>query len=144
MKRTLTVLLYVLFPALGLIWVIGCSSSTGPAGGGQATPYEIDIYVQPAAVPAVTGQGIVYCFLTRADTLVAGKSLIFHAVSEDVSNANLLGSAASSDTAETGTVPKVNYFPNDYALDYDTIYVWAKDGADTIAWDSTVVEVIQP
>jgi len=143
MKRLLRVIGYGLLPVLGLAWVIGCSTSSNPLGGGS-TQWRIDLSVQPASVYADTGTGIVRCFLSFADTLVPGHVIHFRAASELSSQANITPTSWSSDTSATGMVPTVFYNPNDYAGDQDTIYAvfLSTNQLDTVTWSSQVVPII--
>jgi hypothetical protein len=141
LMRTSKGILQGLLPLLGLIWAIGCSSPTG----GGANVWAINLSVQPDPVYADTGTGIVYCFLTYNNERVEGYDINFRAYSEEVSNANITGSAQSSASSETGTSWTVYYNPNDYQGDSDTIYAVLYDvNDDTVVWNWTDVEVHHP
>lgn len=148
MKRTAAILGYGLMPILGLLWAIGCSTSTShlPDGGGGNSQWSVNVTVQPNPIHPDTGHGIVYCQLAYGDTVMAGYAIHFRATSQSSSSSNITSTSWTSDTDSTGMAPTVFYNPNNYAGDYDTIYAvfLSANQIDTTAWDSTVVQIIQP
>lgn len=149
MKRILTILSYMIIPALGLIWSIGCS--TGPTGSTKTSGYGIALFVQPDSVYADSGKGVVHCFLTYGNSRITSEETIkFRAASGDTliypdCNSTLTSAAYPSDTADTGTEPEVHYFPNNYLGDADTIYaLFTNTAGDTLVCNSTIVPILHP
>jgi len=106
---------------------------------------EIDLSVEPASVPADTGEALIYCFLTEDDIRMDDELIEFRAAGSSASNAIVSPHSAFSDTSATGTVVNVYYRPNDFTGDVDTIFaLYADSFGDTIAISSVTVDIEQP
>jgi len=138
---------YLLIPTVGLLLAYGCSSPTsgGGGGGGNGTSsYTLEVSVSPTTVTADSGLGQVSCFLTYGSQPVVDQQVWFSTYSQQVSNANITVAGFTSATSETGLSTNVNYRPNDYEGEQDTIFAVYKVGEDTVASDYTTVTIHHP
>ena len=140
MKRLWQSLLYGLLPILGLVWVIGCGSST--SGGPTYYPYSMTLSVDPDTMSNGDSAAVVSCYLYYEGVL-DGNEIIHFSVASDP-QAVITGQATStaSDTA-TGTIPVVYYDPNSVTADWDTIFaVYENDMGEVAASDFAVVRIL--
>ncbi|MBU0519475.1 hypothetical protein KJ564_11140 [bacterium] len=105
---------------------------------------ELELFLDPLQVYADTGNAQVYCFLKADDIVVGDKLVSFWAASEAVSNSHVTAFGTTSATSTTGLFTDVLYQPDDYAGAIDTVYACYIDDEDTLAFTSTLVEIIHP
>jgi len=140
MKRLWQRLLCGLLPILGLIWVIGCGSST--SGGPTYFPYSMTLSVDPDTMSNGDDPAVVSCFLYREGEPEGGNSIAFTVASGDGAVITSLAFSTNADTG-TGTVPTVYYAPDSVTAEWDTIFaVFMNAVGDVAASAYTVVRIL--
>jgi hypothetical protein len=145
MKRLTIALIYGLITALGLIWAIGCStSSSGPTSG--SPQYQLQLSVSHYSLHNGDAD-TVYCWVQNLQNtqVIFGAKLRFSTRSLNPSQSNIT-TAATSDTLSTGTgtFPVVHYNPINIADTSDVIYaaLLTDDQLDTLLVDSVTVTIL--
>ena len=140
MKRLWQRLLYGLLPILGLVWVIGCGSST--SGGPTYFPYSMTLSLDRDTMSNGDTPDTVTCFLYYEAALAGGKIIRFSVASDPQAASTGQAVSVSSDTG-TGTTPSVYYDPINVTADWDTIYaVYENDAGEVAASESAVVRIL--
>ena len=143
MKRLTIVLMYGLIAALGLIWAVGCStSSSGP----NSNPTQYTLQLSMTRPSLHNGDpDTVICFVQDYQSnVIFGAKLRFSTRSLNPSQSNIT-TAANSDTEGTGTFPTVHYNPinvPDTLDDYIFAALLRDDLQDTLLVDSVYVDIL--
>jgi ligand-binding SRPBCC domain-containing protein len=142
MKRLTIALLYGLIAALGLIWAVGCStSSSGPS----ATPnYQLSLALtRPTYNYNNDPSDTVICWVqdSQSAEVIFGARLKFSTKSDSGQTAP---SSTFSDTLGTGTYPVVHYTNDSPTDSIDWIYaaLLTNDGQDTVLVDSISILIL--
>jgi hypothetical protein len=142
MKRLTVALMYGLIAALGLIWAVGCTtSSSGP----NSNPVQYMLQLSMTRPSLHNGDpDTVICFVQDYQSnVIFGAKLRFSTRSQNPSQSNIT-TAATSDTTGTGTFPTVHYNPISVPDTIDYIYaaLLTDDLQDTLKLDSVSVAIL--
>lgn len=141
MKRFTTGIMYGLIAALGLIWAIGCTtSSSGPT---VISTYHLQLSLTRPALHNGDPDTVICYVQDYQSNVIFGSKLRFWTRSLNPSQSNIT-TAATSDTSGTGTFPVVHYNPIAVPDTFDMIYaaMLTDNMLDTIVVDSVRATIL--
>ena len=141
MKRLRHRILYGMLPIMGLLYVIGCGSSS--SGGPTYYPFTLELSVDPDTMSNGDSAAVVSCYLYYEGVLDGGETIHFSVASDPEAVITGQATSVASDTG-TGTNPTVYYDPNSVAADSDIIYAVYDNDLGEVAAESYVVVRILP